>query len=153
MAKGRATRGWPGPSWWCGGTEVRCAAEGSVQVQEGLHDLDGVLVVDLVRTVLVGTDLVLEAGHRLGTDLAVLLGADPVLQSQHGGLVQLTGLLDVQPVLQGGDGVGAHLAVDLEGAGDGQDRKSTRLNSSHVAISYAVFCLKKKKKNITQISF
>src|SRR5439155_27301035 len=28
---------------------------------------------------------------------------------------------------------------------DGLDRKSTRLNSSHVAISYAVFCLKKKK--------
>src|SRR3712207_8142605 len=27
-----------------------------------------------------------------------------------------------------------------------QDRKSTRLNSSHVNISYAVFCLKKKKK-------
>src|SRR5579872_7546663 len=28
----------------------------------------------------------------------------------------------------------------------GADRKSTRLNSSHVRISYAVFCLKKKKK-------
>src|SRR5690606_37058412 len=28
-----------------------------------------------------------------------------------------------------------------------KDRKSTRLNSSHVKISYAVFCLKKKKKN------
>src|SRR6266496_5586185 len=28
----------------------------------------------------------------------------------------------------------------------GEDRKSTRLNSSHVEISYAVFCLKKKKK-------
>src|SRR5215475_4867022 len=28
-----------------------------------------------------------------------------------------------------------------------RDRKSTRLNSSHVKISYAVFCLKKKKKN------
>src|SRR6266487_6368571 len=28
----------------------------------------------------------------------------------------------------------------------GQDRKSTRLNSSHPSISYAVFCLKKKKK-------
>src|SRR5260221_7699994 len=28
------------------------------------------------------------------------------------------------------------------------DRKSTRLNSSHTVISYAVFCLKKKKKNI-----
>src|SRR5688572_31689989 len=32
-----------------------------------------------------------------------------------------------------------------DGAGDG-DRKSTRLNSSHSQISYAVFCLKKKKK-------
>src|SRR5438477_5117517 len=29
---------------------------------------------------------------------------------------------------------------------DAQDRKSTRLNSSHMSISYAVFCLKKKKK-------
>src|SRR5690242_21629941 len=35
------------------------------------------------------------------------------------------------------------LAVGVEG----QDRKSTRLNSSHMSISYAVFCLKKKKKN------
>src|SRR5690349_22459555 len=31
----------------------------------------------------------------------------------------------------------------------GVDRKSTRLNSSHVEISYAVFCLKKKKKKET----
>src|SRR5690349_13812253 len=31
-----------------------------------------------------------------------------------------------------------------------KDRKSTRLNSSHVEISYAVFCLKKKKKSIKQ---
>src|SRR5438876_5333894 len=30
------------------------------------------------------------------------------------------------------------------------DRKSTRLNSSHPSISYAVFCLKKKKKNKTK---
>src|SRR3712207_7373913 len=30
------------------------------------------------------------------------------------------------------------------GAGQGEDRKSTRLNSSHANISYAVFCLKKK---------
>src|SRR5260221_4296027 len=29
-----------------------------------------------------------------------------------------------------------------------QDRKSTRLNSSHTVISYAVFCLKKKKKSL-----
>src|SRR5262245_64578381 len=32
-------------------------------------------------------------------------------------------------------------------AGEAEDRKSTRLNSSHLGISYAVFCLKKKKKN------
>src|SRR3712207_7983549 len=30
-----------------------------------------------------------------------------------------------------------------------EDRKSTRLNSSHANISYAVFCLKKKKKHVT----
>src|SRR5256885_8076645 len=32
-------------------------------------------------------------------------------------------------------------------ASPAEDRKSTRLNSSHLVISYAVFCLKKKKKN------
>src|SRR2546426_6704078 len=31
------------------------------------------------------------------------------------------------------------------------DRKSTRLNSSHLVISYAVFCLKKKKKHETRV--
>src|SRR2546430_15559755 len=35
----------------------------------------------------------------------------------------------------------------LDGIADGQDRKSTRLNSSHSQISYAVFCFKKKKNN------
>src|SRR5690625_6656360 len=45
-------------------------------------------------------------------------------------------------------GLVAHLSgADL---GEGADRKSTRLNSSHVAISYAVFCL--KKKNNAKIS-
>src|SRR5260221_7302262 len=33
-----------------------------------------------------------------------------------------------------------------------RDRKSTRLNSSHTVISYAVFCLKKKKKNNTMLA-
>src|SRR5256885_6445517 len=37
-----------------------------------------------------------------------------------------------------------HALRHLRGAGE--DRKSTRLNSSHLVISYAVFCLKKKKK-------
>src|SRR3989442_6633561 len=49
---------------------------------------------------------------------------------------------------------GRHGAVDhFEGVGQDlplvrRDRKSTRLNSSHVRISYAVFCLKKKKRQV-----
>src|SRR5256885_11728621 len=44
-----------------------------------------------------------------------------------------------EPVRQGADHQGQ------------QDRKSTRLNSSHLVISYAVFCLKKKKNNTSTI--
>src|SRR5258707_4527139 len=44
----------------------------------------------------------------------------------------------------GGVAVAAALAGEPQAVG--QDRKSTRLNSSHANISYAVFCLKKKKK-------
>src|SRR2546430_3430223 len=40
------------------------------------------------------------------------------------------------------------LGADLDGR---VDRKSTRLNSSHSQISYAVFCLKKKKQNHNQL--
>src|SRR5690625_6736230 len=74
------------------------------------------------------------------------------------GVVELDGaghpLVLHQP---GGEGVvgvvGVHgppASGELQGVGAGtgaevKDRKSTRLNSSHVAISYAVFCLKKKK--------
>src|SRR5690625_7536044 len=52
--------------------------------------------------------------------------------------------------LRGRDGGGGRIGRELwcdedDGRQDDlQDRKSTRLNSSHVAISYAVFCLKKK---------
>src|SRR5689334_24287118 len=47
---------------------------------------------------------------------------------------------------------GRFLDVQLDGLAEladaeRQDRKSTRLNSSHSSISYAVFCLKKKKSN------
>src|SRR5688572_31602313 len=51
---------------------------------------------------------------------------------------------------QGRQGDGTGLAAHGSSDADGQaaDRKSTRLNSSHSQISYAVFCLKKKKKKI-----
>src|SRR5690349_25044316 len=43
-------------------------------------------------------------------------------------------------------GCGRRSSARCRAPGRGADRKSTRLNSSHVEISYAVFCLKKKKK-------
>src|SRR2546421_598302 len=47
-------------------------------------------------------------------------------------------------------GIAGHHLIDhaLDGGGIG-DRKSTRLNSSHDQISYAVFCLKKKNRRLT----
>src|SRR5437879_10567456 len=54
--------------------------------------------------------------------------------------------------LQGQTAVSPELPLGAETMGrleqSDQDRKSTRLNSSHRCISYAVFCLKKKKYNI-----
>src|SRR5207249_11239863 len=71
----------------------------------------------------------------------------------------LGGGLRVRPTRERGDGLrrwtrgipgppaGPRARAGREPPGAGlQDRKSTRLNSSHVSISYAVFCLKKKKK-------
>src|SRR5207249_7580438 len=51
-----------------------------------------------------------------------------------------------------GGGFGAKLTEDgVSGTVCMKDRKSTRLNSSHVSISYAVFCLKKKNKEATLV--
>src|SRR5688500_19689949 len=56
--------------------------------------------------------------------------------------------------LDGGHVERQHVAVARDLGAAPQDRKSTRLNSSHLVISYAVFCLKKKiekqPKHITQ---
>src|SRR5688572_32376620 len=41
--------------------------------------------------------------------------------------------------------------IDVAGGDQAEDRKSTRLNSSHSQISYAVFCLKKKKKKTKKV--
>src|SRR5688572_31828207 len=59
------------------------------------------------------------------------------------GLLKIVKLLDVAPHQQ----AGAVGQPPVEG--ERLDRKSTRLNSSHSQISYAVFCLKKKKKQHT----
>src|SRR3712207_6977605 len=66
-----------------------------------------------------------------GTDPEAEMG--PLVTREHRDRVK--GYIDL------GEAEGAELVVD------GRDRKSTRLNSSHANISYAVFCLKKKKIN------
>src|SRR2546426_5911299 len=50
------------------------------------------------------------------------------------------------PHLQPAEGGEGHARAAEKDRRDQEDRKSTRLNSSHLVISYAVFCLKKKKK-------
>src|SRR5690606_39298880 len=59
-----------------------------------------------------------------------------LVQDQPAGLAQQLGVMALQLLLDR-----PHLAGRI------RDRKSTRLNSSHVKISYAVFCLKKKKNS------
>src|SRR3712207_8665694 len=74
---------------------------------------------------------------RSGLDNFQALGGDAVfLQSLRNNLTFLVGSVILKTT------VALLLALAL----DQRDRKSTRLNSSHANISYAVFCLKKKKK-------
>src|SRR5690625_6420495 len=54
-------------------------------------------------------------------------------------------MLEQFPDTTGSLGMAISEAVEVAAKDPQADRKSTRLNSSHVAISYAVFCLKKKK--------
>src|SRR5205807_10330654 len=66
-------------------------------------------------------------------------------------------LHDALPISRDGTGVTEPVVIAWEGESGQErrrghpalDRKSTRLNSSHLVISYAVFCLKKKKKKNT----
>src|SRR5256885_12419558 len=64
--------------------------------------------------------------------------ATPIYKASYSGV--LKSFLDLLPQF----GLAGKVVLPL--ATGGTDRKSTRLNSSHLVISYAVFCLKKKKK-------
>src|SRR3712207_7511051 len=74
----------------------------------------------------------------------IVIGATPVIIA----LVAYSLLILIRNVVTGIDSVPAE-TID---AARGIDRKSTRLNSSHANISYAVFCLKKKKTDNNFIS-
>src|SRR2546429_1708073 len=61
--------------------------------------------------------------------------------------VRQHGARDVDEEIEHGDEAELHLGRPI------LDRKSTRLNSSHGYISYAVFCLKKKKKHLAAANY
>src|SRR5688572_32358825 len=87
----------------------------------------------------------LDAGHLAGRVLEHFGGeAAPVAE------LEVHALKHRRPVLRFG---AARARLDVDEAIVRIDRKSTRLNSSHSQISYAVFCLKKKKNNDTKITY
>src|SRR5688572_31085756 len=77
---------------------------------------------------------------------AVLLGE--YTEIREGDTVKRTGRIISVPV---GEEMVGRVVNALGQPIDGKDRKSTRLNSSHSQISYAVFCLKKKKNTYISI--
>src|SRR2546427_1805084 len=81
----------------------------------------------------------LERGQRVGEDAGVgLAPPDQRGVAEHGEESRQTELLQTRSQ------IAREIGHDPEAVAPG-DRKSTRLNSSHSQISYAVFCLKKKK--------
>src|SRR3712207_8493450 len=76
---------------------------------------------------------------------AVLQGPAPSVRGVGGRMVLSVALLAVA--------LAAALVLAVAVVVRGLDRKSTRLNSSHANISYAVFCLKKKNTVITETSY
>src|SRR3712207_8101258 len=71
-------------------------------------------------------------------------------RSPHGDLLQRAGLsLDLykDALVELAGCTPSTFSATPSAAASSRDRKSTRLNSSHANISYAVFCLKKKKQN------
>src|SRR5690554_7365236 len=86
----------------------------------------------------------------LGRGLAARLALEEEGPQAHAEHVAGEGRHQPHPAVQAAGGDAAEVGADVAAEGQAravaeQDRKSTRLNSSHVRISYAVFCLKKKK--------
>src|SRR5690554_1041870 len=91
-------------------------------------------VSDLSQSAVAG---LVEAGATAAASIAELARSDVEMI-----ITMLPAAPHVKGVYLGEDGLLAHVAPHVRLI---EDRKSTRLNSSHVRISYAVFCLKKKK--------
>src|SRR2546427_1392516 len=126
---------------------------GDVRKRKLRGDLERVIFIhdNLRRVATVRRSLLVLLGSVVREDemnFAVLLQACLAARAHSAGIHETADsgkLADFEPFHLGSD---ACHAPDNFVAGDHGDRKSTRLNSSHSQISYAVFCLKKKKKNI-----
>src|SRR5260221_1844202 len=134
-----------GLPWW---VAVAAALQGAFWAYDGWHKITyigGELKSpqrDLPRSLILGILLVTGLYLLMSAVYAFVLPIDEMARSK---LVAA----DVAERCFAGGGRWIALAVMLSTFGEtpiGEDRKSTRLNSSHTVISYAVFCLKKKKK-------
>src|SRR2546429_1666203 len=76
---------------------------------------------------------------------------DAVLRGDHSAAKDIANQMSSPPVLSGDISTVSRWLREKR-RGLTRDRKSTRLNSSHGYISYAVFCLKKKKHNPAQLA-
>src|SRR5699024_12636999 len=87
-----------------------------------------------------------------GTDNVFFANVDLTIHFLREPVGEWLGFATSANIGQTGGGITSAILYDTDGilgrCEQAQDRKSTRLNSSHVSISYAVFCLKKKKNSI-----
>src|SRR5690554_5339554 len=120
-----------------------CSSSHTVDVKTGCA------VLETLKTICGLTNPLGIFGSGVGilTQIFAVGGTSHAINVQTGCTVLNTTILCTTASITTSIAAGAASSVPNSNVGITLDRKSTRLNSSHVRISYAVFCLKKKKKN------
>src|SRR5947208_11494384 len=149
------------------GYQVVCAADGQQALARVNSDSIGLALLDVVMPRPTGFEICQEMKSKPETRLipvilltslnsdadrihGIMCGADDFLNkpvNKHELLARVHSLLRLKQFTNELDNAETVLSSSLVNC---LDRKSTRLNSSHQIISYAVFCLKKKKKTNTK---
>src|SRR5699024_7588954 len=105
--------------------------------------MDRILLYDKDGTLLNFHKLWTPYAKKCIDDFAERFNAEEIIPDVAKELGYIDGEIKANSTIASGTGSDIHQV--FESFRTGGDRKSTRLNSSHVSISYAVFCLKKKK--------